>query len=91
MFRVNIDPLGNYVDDFAKLRYLRNKTWTTYKEARDAVMEAVRKQNPQVTIYDELEDDLVSGEFEIDLYIEDSSDNFTCLSVGFFVLDTKYD
>ena len=91
MFKVNIDPLGNYVDNFAKLRYLRNETWPTYEEARDAVMNAVRKQNPQVTIYDELDDSLVMGEFEIDLYIEDGSDDHTCCSVGFFVLDMNYD
>ena len=89
MFKVNIDPLGNYVDNFAKLRYLRNETWATYEEARDAVMDAVRKQNPQVTIYDELDDSLVAGEFEIDLYIEGDSD-YACCSVGFFVLDTNY-
>jgi len=91
MFKVNIDPLGNYVDNFAKLRYLRNETWQTYEEARDAVMNAVRKQNPQVTIYNELDDSLVMGEFEIDLYIEDGSDDYTCRSVGFFVLNMKYD
>lgn len=50
MFKVNIDGLGNFVEDFSKLRYLREKTWSSFDDALNDVISAVQKDNPYVDI-----------------------------------------
>lgn len=50
MFKVNIDGLGNFVEDFSVLRYLREKEWSSFEDALNEVMSSVREDNPHVDI-----------------------------------------